>query len=379
MTRAEGWGPVVVAHSGRQHSERAARACVAHGLATAYWTGLPLGGPVLPGLSVSIRPFAPVLRRLLGAMSGQVGESWGDYLGTRLFDAWAARRIGRSGARCAIGYEVGFQKTIRAARRSGMAAILDAASVHYLSQERWAGRQSPRSLERRIVAIKRDEIESCDHIVVASELAARSYREAGLPGERVSVVPLGVDLETFRPGDRTEASGLAALFVGKMTPVKGFDVLLEAWRELAQERPAVRLRVAGQGRRPPGLPEGTVAAPVPHSELPPVYAAADVLILPSRLDGFGLVVSEALACGTPVIVSDHVGAGDLIREGVNGWIVAAGDVAALRARMLWCSDHLGEVRSMRTACRASIEPFGWDAYGRRFVEVVDRVLAERSA
>jgi alpha-maltose-1-phosphate synthase len=73
--------------------------------------------------------------------------------------------------------------------------------------------------------------------------------------------------------------------------------------------------------------------PVSRAELPAVYRAADVLVFPSLNDAFGLVMLEAMACGLPVIATDHSGAVDVIRDGVDGFVVPARDPAAIAARL----------------------------------------------
>jgi glycosyltransferase involved in cell wall biosynthesis len=86
------------------------------------------------------------------------------------------------------------------------------------------------------------------------------------------------------------------------------------------------------------------------------------------------VVVEALACGTPVLVSEMVGAKDLVEEGVNGWVVPIGDVAALAERMRWCADNADVVRAMRPATRRSAQPATWESYHRRLVAFLNRQL-----
>jgi len=276
-----------------------------------------------------------------------------------------------------VGYEVGCAKTLETARRLGAATLLDAASLHHATQDRWRVAEEPKWVHRRIVAVKDREIVAADRIVVASDVAASSYSDAGVPDRVLRVVPLGVDMKTFQPRSRAETPTLRLLFVGKPSRTKGFDLLLGAFEALRQSGLDCSLRVAGQGRWKGPSPSGIEWGSVPHGRLADVYSAADLLILPSRFDGFALVVSEALACGTPVVVSSRVGAADLVRDGVNGWVVAADSAEALRERLDWCVRHPEEVRALRTRCRGSVEGHDWRDYSERIVEVVRELLAER--
>jgi glycosyltransferase involved in cell wall biosynthesis len=370
---------VVVAHAGRQHSHHAAAALAGAGLLAAYWSGLgPGSDPAFAQLSERTIGFAwaPALRRILERTLPGRASGWGDHLANRLFDRRAAVRLRDLRPRLVIGYEMACAELFAIARTLGTRTMLDAASLHHATQDEWRRPlESPR-LHRRIRAVKDRELALADHVVVASELAARSYLGGGFSPGRISVVPLGVDRERFRPGPGG-AGGLALLFVGKLSETKGVDLLLSAWTDVSRERPGARLRLAGQGGWRAALPPGAELRRPVRDELIELYQQADLLVLPSRLDGFGLVVAEALACGTPVVVSDHVGAKDLVVEGVNGWVVPAGSVEALAARLAWCADHVEQVRALRPACVESVRDAGWDAYARRLVAVVEGILAER--
>lgn len=377
---------VLVAHPGRQHSHQTAAALSRAGCLEGYWSGVPTSGfwgrqvdGILAASACEGAPWAPGLRRVLEAILPEASASWGGYLADRAFDRWAANRLGRASANLVIGYEMGCRELLERARRSGVRTVLDAASFHHRSQDEWRRPPESARLHRKIVATKERELELAEHVFVASELAAETYRAAGIPSARLSVLPLGVDLLRFQDSKPRRSSGLKILFVGKLTETKGFDLLLQAFDRVRQASRDATLRVAGQGRWPAPLPAAVECAQVAHEHLPEVYSAADVLVLPSRLDGFGMVVSESLACGTPVLVSDRVGAKDLVQEGVNGWIVPAEDAGRLAERLSWCAGHLQELRSLREACRKSVEPHGWEAYAERLVAAVRRILAEPPA
>jgi glycosyltransferase involved in cell wall biosynthesis len=113
-----------------------------------------------------------------------------------------------------------------------------------------------------------------------------------------------------------------------------------------------------------------------HQDMASFYNASDVFVFPTRFDSFGMVVAEALACGLPVIVSENAGAKDLIEEGVNGWVVPAGNAAALAERMAWCAAHPTEVRAMSAAARSSAEHRDWQSYRSQVADVIEAFLLE---
>src|SRR6185295_15467909 len=209
------------------------------------------------------------------------------------------------------------------------------------------GFAEPPALHRRITAVKDAEIALADHVLTVSELARRSYLAAGVPPERVHCVPLGVDVDLFEPAAEPPAgAGITFVFAGAASRVKGFDLLLEAFARVRAAEPSADLLVIGPGDDAfVDVPSGvTVLGPLSQAELAARFRTADCLVLPSRNESFGMVVPEALAAGLPVLVSDRVGARDLVVEGRTGWIVPV-DVSALADRMTWCSRHPEALRT----------------------------------
>lgn len=192
---------------------------------------------------------------------------------------------------------------------------------------------------------------TADAFLVSGALNADYYRHYGADERRFFSVPFAIDNERFataselRPGEREELRGrlgvrteqMLIVFSAKLVARKDPMTLLRAVTAMRhRERAAVLFLGHGELRetveqyaREQGIP-ATFAGFVNQSELPRLYAAGDVLVLPSTYEPRGLVVNEAMACGLPVIASDRVGAiGDLVRHGENGFVFPAGDATAL--------------------------------------------------
>lgn len=364
---------VVVTHPGRQHSHQAALALERAGMLAGYWAGVPAAGfgryaPVpLDPARTRWFPWTPALRRT---------GPWPDFAACRLFDRWAAGRLGRTEAGAVIACEISALALFRSARRRGMVTLLDAPSIHHAAQDRLHGTTDSPRLHRRIVAVKDEEIRLADHILTVSELARGTYLEAGVPPEKVHAVPLGADLELFSPDGTAPHPEFTFLFSGATIRRKGFDLLLAAFDRVRAEEPTVRLRLAGSRGDSAHLLDarGTDGIDVLGAVSQPALAAelrrADVLVLPSRNDSYGMVVAEALASGTPALVSEMVGSKDLVTEGRTGWVVPVEDVDALAARMLWCARHREEVHALQPDCRKAAEAATWTAYHGRFAELI---------
>lgn len=209
---------------------------------------------------------------------------------------------------------------------------------------------------------------------------ARFFSACGYPGERIVPFVHVVDNTPVHhkpePRDHPEI-----LYVGQLIPRKRVDLLLQAFSQLPV--PSVRLRVIGQGEeaeklqqlaRQLGLVERVSFSPgMPNAEIVAAMAAADLLVLPSRFDGWGAVVNEALMVGTPVICSDRCGASDLIENGRNGYVFEAGNARALRERLhSFCKDFEWDRTALASAESTRL---GGPAVAARFQQSVLRLLA----
>jgi glycosyltransferase involved in cell wall biosynthesis len=307
-----------------------------------------------------------------------------DYVACRIFDRWAARRLARLpvGDRPAavLACEISARETFRVARRLGIRTWLDAPSIHRLAQDRLHGTTDSARLHARIAEIKDREIDLADQIVTVSELARTTYVEAGIDPCRVRAVTLGADLELFAPPaeEPPRGEGTVFLFAGAPIVRKGFDLLLEAFSRVVAAEPSAALRAVGPRGGAATVAGVAFVGPVGQAELAAEMSRADCLVLPSRNDSYGMVVAEALAAGLPVVVSDMVGAAELVRPEENGWVIPAGDVDALGERLLFLA-HPPEgpalLRSMRPACRASARGATWGAYRDRFAALARELLA----
>jgi glycosyltransferase involved in cell wall biosynthesis len=269
-------------------------------------------------------------------------------------------------------------RTIRAAHRRGILAVLEVASAHIEAQEEILREEFARygsDVDRAVITpgvVQRtlQEYDEADRIVVTSSFVRRTLVARGVDASKIAVVPYGIDATSAaartlrRPGSTVRP--LRVLFVGGCSLRKGIPYLVEAFRRI--ETPGT-LRLVGRTnealfRRIGGLPANVEAVGQRSgADLAAEYAAADVFALPSVEDGWGLVTNEAMSAGLPVVVSDHAGSAEIVREGVNGFVVPARDVNALAQRLdtLLAGADL-RVR-MGTAARATAEARTWETYG----------------
>ena len=214
-----------------------------------------------------------------------------------------------------------------------------------------------------------------------------------LPGQ-LHVIPCGVDLRRFAPSDRRQARaalGLAPgrpvlLFAGRLDPFKGPDILLRAAALMEEEAEIVL--VGGQLQQDNDLEQLRQLAgdlqieqrvhflgAQPREAMPTIYSAADVTVIPSYHESFGLVAVESLACGTPVVATRAGGLTTVVRHGETGYLVPrcpgffAGRLdALLRDRDSW--------QRMSQAARPSVLHYSWANVAAQVHEVYEELIGE---
>jgi hypothetical protein len=153
-----------------------------------------------------------------------------------------------------------------------------------------------------------------------SRWAADGLRRLGVPSERIRVLPPGVDLGRWHPRPRSEGAGpLKLLFVGGNFERKGGSLLLKLMRGAFQGRCELDVVTRDQVPEMPGVRVHRAEANSP--ELLRLYAEADVFVLPTRAECFGIATVEALASGLPAIMSNVGGAADIVDHGATGWLI----------------------------------------------------------
>jgi D-inositol-3-phosphate glycosyltransferase len=263
---------------------------------------------------------------------------------------------------------------------------------------------------KNLVARSPDEMESelrieCERHIMANAdrlMAANADERAhmvwfyGADERRIREVPCGLDAELFRPLSRgacrarlgLHPDDAVVLFVGRIEPLKGIDILLRAtmYLERYHYHPRLRVIIVGGDVSKDGneleqlraltqslnLEERVDFVGAQDQEvLPTYYSAADVCVVPSFHESFGMVAIEAMSCGTPVVASRAGGLQYTIRDGETGFLVPRGDpvVFADRICMLLSDPDLRAQMGYRATCAACF--YDWETIARQIVEVYD--------
>jgi D-inositol-3-phosphate glycosyltransferase len=239
------------------------------------------------------------------------------------------------------------------------------------------------------IAGERKVAQRADRIVCAGEgerdLLSEHY---GVSRQRVSVIPCGVDIVRFRPMDSLRARrrlGLdlgipVLLFIGRIEPLKGIDVLIRAASQLdgrfqllvvgGDEKDDARKSALRALTGELGISGKVVFADaVPHDDLPTYYNAADICVVPSYYESFGLVALEAMACGVPVIASRVGGLKETVQDGRTGYLIPwrCPEPFAERLDLLLTNESLR--RSLGREARRVAERYRWSEIATQVEDV----------
>ena len=264
-----------------------------------------------------------------------------------------------------------------------------------------SGADDPRAVRdspNRFTALRYAIYRRMDGYVAISPQLADAARAGGVPAERLWTIPQGVDLERYRPADDRaalrraigiDAAAPLVVFVGSLIERKGVDVLLAAWSRIHARQPAARLALVGRDRfDDDGAADSFLARAM--AALPSAAGAAvdrygvrddperflqagDVFVFPSRREGFGSAIVEAMACGLPCVVAALPGISDFIfpeaSEASGGVVVPQQDPSALAAAALAILENPTRAGSLGAAARARAAAFGIDAIADRYLSV----------
>lgn len=301
----------------------------------------------------------------------------------RHFDAHVGSRIREIRVDAVYAYEGGALQTFREAKRQGITTIYDLASGHWywerelLRQEEGSNPQLASIIPKltdseRHMREKDEELALADIVIVASQHVRRTL--TGVVDEKkIRVVPYGAPDVRMRPQIPQEPrKPLQVLFAGVLHQRKGIGYLLDAVSKLG---PDVELTLIGQRLAANAVVDSACSRArwfqsIPHSQVLEIMLHSDVLVLPSLSEGFGLVVTEALACGLPVIVTPNVGASDIICDGREGFIVPIRSAESLAT----CLDALNRNRDLlaqmsRNAQKTAAQ-HPWESYRENIADTV---------
>lgn len=349
----------------------------------------------LPAELVRTRPMRELVRSLI-VRTGKMGliasasnpfSIDGVYRGLDRFVARSLRAY--SGVRAIYAYEDGALHQFRRAHKLGVHCIYDLPIGYWRAnreisaeeaelQPAWKGTLNALSDSDAKCALKDRELELADTVVVPSTFVKNTLEM--YPGSRKKIVvnPFGVPANISAPRALTMPDQpLRVLYVGSLTQRKGISYLFEAIEKMGK---AATLTVIG---RKVGQSEALDRqcekhrwiASLPHAEILAEMRQHDVFVFPSLFEGLALVTGEAISQGLPVITTPNSGGTDILRDGVDGFIVRIRDSESIAARLLQLHHDRALLQQMSEAAREGAALLDWRGYKARTVSLVREVVS----
>jgi phosphatidylinositol alpha-mannosyltransferase len=203
--------------------------------------------------------------------------------------------------------------------------------------------------------------------IASSRAVGEGFRKLGV--KNIQIIPNGVDLNLFTNKSEPPSSRVfTILSVGRLEKVKGHRYLIDAFAQIKKEMPQAKLIFVGDGSEREnlekqvsdlGLSDAEFIGEVPHRELPSWYHGADVFVMPSLSEGFGICAIEAMASGVPVVASGVGGLLDIIENGQTGLLVAPKDSKSLAGAVCLLLRDKNLYHHIIIRAKESIKKYNW--------------------
>lgn len=315
-----------------------------------------------------------------------IGSRYAEYLKAVWFDRWVARELEHESAAVFIGWSNSSLASLQVARSRGMQPVVTRGSSHIsyqlriLRQEHEARGlpfEEPYGIEERELA----EYEQAELIRIPSSYVRQTFLDRGVPSAKLLQFPYAAELSHFKPHPRENAEPFRVLLLNAVSVRKGFFYAADAIAELNRQGLSnVEYWLVGQVEPAvqPALDRLTAASPnlrvmgrVPHYELARVISQCDVAAFPTIEEGFANAVPQTMACGVPVVATTNSGAGDVVTDGVEGFVVPTMDGPAIVDRLAWCHENRDLLREMGQAALRRVRSRTWDDIAADMVQAFE--------
>lgn len=331
-------------------------------------------------------PAHELMERAWRKLPSQFSNAWdARYSFCEWYDKHVARKL-YDGPDIFVGWSSFSLHSMRSAKQIGCATVLERGSSHIVHQRDILMEEYQRHGLRgeiphpRIVEKEMREYEETDFISVPSRYVKRSFLKNGISERKIIHVPYGVDLTNFYPAPRQDDI-FRVIHCGTLSIRKGVHYLMQAFSELSLPRAELWLIGSMTEEIKPFYAKFTSEkiihkGPFPQRELYKFYSQGSVFVLASIEEGLAMVQAQAMACGLPVICSTNTGGEDIVRDGIDGFIVPIRDINALKEKILYFYDHPDVCANMgRSAIERVRSGFTWSDYGKNIAAHYQSIIS----
>lgn len=376
---------VIISVGGKFHAFHLARQLQKRGflerIITAYpWFKLAKEG--LAKVKVVSLPKKEIIHKLLNSLFFLNNRINPDYYLHSLFDRQASKYI--EPCDIFVGWSGFSLYTLRKAKSLGTVTVLERNSTHIEYQRDILKEESERlgikiMLPHPYVVEKElAEYQEADYISVPSQFVKKTFLEKGIAEEKIIQVPFGVDIQALRPVPK-EDDIFRIVYVGGMTIRKGIHYLLEAASKLKFKNYELWLIGSMSTGIKPFFKKYKgcfkYLGHIDYNLLYKYYSQSSVFVLASIEEGLATVILQALACGLPVICTTNSGGEDIVRNGIDGFVIPIRDIEILKEKIVYFYENPTLCKTMGQSARERVSNnFTWDDYGNRIVDAYLNLL-----
>ncbi len=305
------------------------------------------------------------------------------------FDYWLNRKINKIGKiDIFVGWAHYFLNSLPKIRKTGAKIIVECGSTHILEQRKLLQEEYKKfnvfhaPIHKKNVSKILEEYKLSDYIMTCSNFTYQTFIKNGIKPEKILKVPYGINLDFFLSEKKDKKDKFRVICVGLMCLRKGIPYLLQAWKKLNLPTKETELLLVGnlqkdlkQALKNINLPENVIFYGATNREnLKKLYISSSLFVLPSIEEGLSMTISEAMACGLPVVCTTNTGGEELIENQKHGFIVPIRDINALAEKILWCYKNREKSEQMGKRGQEKTKNFTWDHYGQKVFDTYKRIL-----
>jgi glycosyltransferase involved in cell wall biosynthesis len=327
-------------------------------------------------------------------------EYWGLKTTHKWFDVWVASILKTTDYDLLIGYENSNLASFKAAKKQGKITVLDLTGVHHGFQNGVLTKAGVYKNQKELAYIseqKNRALAYTDYIIALSSFAEKTLIDNGFPANRIYKAFLGINQTVFTPkqqynvsenageafleSDDSKPKCLELYFVGTLSYRKGLPFMMDLLDALIERKLNVRLTLIGPVDDFP-VPE--LNAPyfryfpfLNHTELVKMHHDLDLFIFPSHIDSWAQVVIEAMACGSPVLVSENTGAKDAVAQG-GGVVLPVNNLQEWVNSIEFYHNNCHFLKKTGEKAALVAKQYSWDAYHQQVFEIMTDIAARNS-
>lgn len=307
------------------------------------------------------------------------------YYADESFDRWVSRQVDSCDVFFAWSDTALY--TLREAKKRKALTIVERPASHILHQKKLLEEEyelygiKVKPVDDRMLEKELMEYKEADYISIPSEYSKQTFISNGIKPEKLICVPYGADLSFFKPVQKTD-NVFRIVFAGVIHPRKGVQYLLEAFSEIKLPNSELLLigSLAPEGRQFLEKYQGfyRYIGKVQHQELYKYLSSGSVFVFPSIDEGMAIIQIQAMACGLPVICTYNSGGSDIVRDGIDGYVVPIRDVSALKEKITYLYENQDICKKMgKSALMRVSEGYSWNDYGDKIANEFLRILGNK--